>query len=371
MDPQSPQGTPLSPDDPDLLAMKGPSRAPIWIGLAFVLGAALGGGAGLVLASITGGAAPEVEAEPTIAASPESEPEPKSEPDAAPPPRTLVQRAAAGEAEALKELEARPREERSAEETLALADGSRAAKLEELAELQRKIELLPTYGREKPGKSRIFELARDREVATDTLRMLSALPGDVGPDLLYELWTSTTRRNETTELAEALVYSKEVRAKASKALAVALALRETEECEKMAKVLDEAIAFGDRRSLAAIGKLQNKRGCGPKNRDDCWACLRDSDRVKDAVGAKAPGALSDRRRRARAPAIGVHSPSHVPRGQGPSPRRSVLGSCPLPRGSCRASPRGEGARHASRRHPRGLALARARRRQSSPRSPSR
>ncbi len=197
----------------------------------------------------------------------------------------MTERARRGEAEAIKELESKPRGQRTAEETLALAEGSRAAKLDEIEELKRKIELLPKYGREKPGKKRIMELAKDREVATETLRMLASLPGELGPDLLYELWTGTRRRTETTELAEVLLHSKDVRQKASKGLSIALSIRESEDCEEMAKLLQEAIDKGDRRSLVPIVKLNNKRGCGDNKLDDCWKCIRDSDLLKDAVVA--------------------------------------------------------------------------------------
>jgi hypothetical protein len=82
-----------------------------------------------------------------------------------------------------------------------------------------------------------------------------------------------------------LVFSKEVRAKASPELAVALDLRIAETCEQNKALLPRVIAKGDRRSLPMLAKLSRRFGCGPNKRQDCNACLRDDKSVDDAMVA--------------------------------------------------------------------------------------
>jgi hypothetical protein len=47
-----------------------------------------------------------------------------------------------------------------------------------------------------------------------------------------------------------------------------------------------ALKDGDRRALHLLTKLTNKRGCGPKKTDDCFACLREqSDELTATINA--------------------------------------------------------------------------------------
>ena len=107
----------------------------------------------------------------------------------------------------------------------------------------------------------------------------------ISADLIYEVWTGTTARSTATDLARSLIYSKEVRAKASKALAVALDLRDADTCEKSRDLLARANGKGDRRSFSLLNKMTRKYGCGPAKRQDCYACLRDGKDLDDALKA--------------------------------------------------------------------------------------
>ena len=205
--------------------------------------------------------------------------------------KSLAARATAGEAAAIKELEARPLGERTAAETLALARSRELAKEKEIDELARKIELVPKLAKEDAAtRDRIKELLRDREVVSELLRAYAEMKSKAGPDLLYAALTSV-RDDETERLAEELLYSKDVRAKASRELSVLLDLRKVEKCEEAPPVLERAKLVGDRRALATLMRFHAKRGCGEKKLDDCWPCLREGDLLKDATVAvqkKAP-----------------------------------------------------------------------------------
>jgi hypothetical protein len=207
----------------------------------------------------------------------------------APPPKPakptpLMQRVSSGDAAAIKQLEARPPQERSLQEAVALARGRAELKRKEIAELTRKITLVPKLVKEdKDASSRFKELANDREVAIDMLHAIASMPAPTGPDLLYNLVSSSWKETDTTRLADELLYSKEVRAKASPALSPLLDLRKVEKCEEAVKIVERIKKDGDRRAFNPLMRFHNKRGCGEKKTTDCWPCLRQGDLLKEAT----------------------------------------------------------------------------------------
>lgn len=205
---------------------------------------------------------------------------------AAPAPKTLAERAAAGEAAAVKELEARPRTDRTAAQTLALASAAALTKKKALHVLRHKIELVPKLTKDPATLKKIHAYIKDDQVADDALGMVASLPGPTGPDLLYSLWTRMHGKGEAGKLAEDLLYSKDVYKKASPALQALLDLRaaeKTHKCEDVSKIVKKITDNGDRRAIGSILKLNSKYGCGPKKMDDCWKCLRGTHIIKDAV----------------------------------------------------------------------------------------
>ena len=122
-----------------------------------------------------------------------------------PPPTSVAGRAMTGDEAARKEIEARPVGERTADEAAALSRARVEAKKKELAELARKITLLPKLAKaDKEVSARLKELSSDREIATDTLRMFASLPGITGPDLLYAAVVAG-KKGEVTDLADQLL----------------------------------------------------------------------------------------------------------------------------------------------------------------------
>jgi hypothetical protein len=133
--------------------------------------------------------------------------------------------------------------------------------------------------------SELRRLSDNPETARIVLDAMAALPAPVAADMLYEVWTGTVQRNDTTELARALLFGKDVRPKASPALTVALDLRTTRTCPENAAILPRAAQRGDRRSLHLLTQLQRKYGCGPNKRQDCNPCLRGNDELDSAIKA--------------------------------------------------------------------------------------
>jgi hypothetical protein len=277
--------------DAELLAMKPPSRVPVVVAasLGLLLGAAAGAGATLVLApkpkapyAREHAAAPSAQASASAVASVSATP-PASAAAKAPPADSPRGRVTGGDPDAIKALEAKPADQRSLEEATDLARGRAAAKSREIAELKRKLTLLPKFAEEKATEKRMRELANDREVATEMLVMLAALPGPLGPDQLYSVMARNTSKEESQKFAEELLATKEVRKNATAALSVAFDLRRVTDCEQAKKLLEQVKLAGDRRSIMPLARLQEKRGCGKRELEDCWKCLRDGNLLRDAL----------------------------------------------------------------------------------------
>ena len=182
-------------------------------------------------------------------------------------------------------LEARRAEELTKAEALALASARRQREVTRVAQLRQKLARDPGLFKDAAALAELRHAAEDPLTAPDALSAMSEAPGALSADLLYEMWTGTVVRNGATELARSLVFSKEVRAKASPELAIALDLRIVETCEQNHALLPRVLDKGDRRSLALLAKLSRKFGCGANKRMDCYPCLRNDKAVDDAMTA--------------------------------------------------------------------------------------
>jgi hypothetical protein len=184
------------------------------------------------------------------------------------------------------DLEGKPLDSLNASELLRLAE-ARAAQREQAAQaVCSKVEASPALLGEKATQSDLLHLVADPATSHEGLATLAKLDSPIATDLLYEVWTGTTARTEATELAHQIVYTKDVRAKASPGLAVALDLRAATTCEDTKAVLPRALKDGDRRSVHLLTKLLAKRGCGAKKNEDCFACLRaDTDDLMATIKA--------------------------------------------------------------------------------------
>ena len=182
-------------------------------------------------------------------------------------------------------LEARRAEELTKDEALTLAAGRRQREIARVAQLRQKLARDPGLFKDTATLADLRRSAEDPLTAPDALSAMAEAPGPLSADLLYEMWTGTVSRNGATELARSLVFSKEVRAKASAELSIALELRTAETCEQNKALLPRVADKGDRRTLALLAKLSRRFGCGANKRQDCYPCLRDDKAVDDAMTA--------------------------------------------------------------------------------------
>ena len=189
-------------------------------------------------------------------------------------------------AEELTKLEQRPPESLNARELSVLADARAEALRRAAKALRAKVEANPALAKDPALQTELMRLADDARTSSDALSAMVASEAPIGADLLYEVWTRTPVRTDATDLARALVYSTDVRPKASPALSVALDLRAAESCEQYKAIMPRALKDGDRRSAHLLLKLTSKHGCGPTKRADCYACLREpGDELKATINA--------------------------------------------------------------------------------------
>jgi hypothetical protein len=252
---------------------------------------------GLLAALVAGAMAPSPVAQPQGAATPGSDASAAaasstapstsndSQPSTAAASGSLLDRARVGDEKALATLERQKPEDRGAEEAIALASGRVAQEVSAVGKLKARLAADPGLAKDPKALADLRRMAQDPVTSRDALAAMAALPGSLSADLLYEAWTSTAERSMVTELAQALLMSKDVRPKASPALAVALDLRRAETCEENAKILQRAIEVGDKRAFAPLSRLLRHNGCGPTKKDDCYACIREGDLLTQALNS--------------------------------------------------------------------------------------
>lgn len=216
---------------------------------------------------------------------------------AAPPahPSALLDRARAGELGALKELELRPPRDRTVDEALALAEGHAALARNDAARLLADLERDPKLFEDRATMGYAYRLALDPEVAPTLLAGLAALTHPTAADLLYDLVARGEPGARLVLLAEDLLLGPAVRGETSKPLALLLEVRAVRTCPEILAFVPRIAELGDERLGPLLERFRSRKGCGPKNQDDCWVCLRDesSERAFDeAAKAAADRAFS-------------------------------------------------------------------------------
>jgi hypothetical protein len=186
----------------------------------------------------------------------------------------------------LAELESKAADTLSVTELLLLNEGRAERKRGEVQALSLKLRDQAELVKDEALQAQLQRLAADPDTAETALAAMAQARSPVGPDLLYQVWTSPAVAAGTAELARSLLYSREVRPNASPALAAALQLRAADSCEAVKAALPQASSDGDRRSLSPLAKLNSRRGCGAKKNQDCYPCLRaDMKQVVSAINA--------------------------------------------------------------------------------------
>lgn len=200
----------------------------------------------------------------------------------------LVSLAEFGDAEALKQLRAIPAPERSREVWLVIGQGlvKAGSGLEALSEYEQASVHKPELKHDAAFTKVIRELASnsDSSTALAALNLAALHFGSRGVDILFSVWSETKGRTPATALAERYLAQDSIRQAASKPVQLALDLRNPDlTCDKVKTLLQRAKQDGDTRSLRPMARFRRVRGCGPNKKSDCFACIRDSELLEEAV----------------------------------------------------------------------------------------
>jgi len=200
-------------------------------------------------------------------------------------PTTLAERARSGDGEALYKITNMPHGERTSALTLALEAGYQAQKLKEFKDFSKSLPAPGAAPLPAASVSRFVDFAASPETTLAAFQELTGWSGSTGPDVLYAVWERAAGGSRAASLAQQLLYSADQRAKATPALVTALDLRSATTCDDYLRVLPAVLRDGDQRSLATLRSLRHADGCGADGKQDCYACLRDSTLLEDALRA--------------------------------------------------------------------------------------
>jgi hypothetical protein len=138
---------------------------------------------------------------------------------------------------------------------------------------------------DKKVRAEVVTYVADRATSRVVLEALAEVGSPRALDLLYEIWIGSKERNDTTQLAEALLLASDVRKKASDALELALALREKPtQCDKINRLVDTAIRVGDRRSAMPLVNTSSRVNCGPAGAKPSGSRQRVTSRCRKGLG---------------------------------------------------------------------------------------
>ncbi|MBN2196335.1 MAG: serine/threonine protein kinase [Polyangiaceae bacterium] len=204
--------------------------------------------------------------------------------------RALAARAETGEAAALAALEETRSPSALTHRALGRGYARRGAASSSIAAYDRALAL-------DPGLASDTDIARDVRRAIDdpsaaeaALELALKRLGPTGVDIAHDVWSEARRDASSSALAsrsKELLDDPRVSARASPALAISLALWAGTTCESYRALLPRAEAVADERSLPVLNSLGRTQGCGPHQRLDCFACLREDDALARATAAAA------------------------------------------------------------------------------------
>ncbi len=224
------------------------------------------------------------------AVTPKTPIKPETKPDPHPPDPELarvIAQAAQGSESALYALEQRDDDERSMTEWIGLTKARLMQKKVEaaLSSFHAAIEMEPTTRHDEQILGALRHLADKDEYAEPIINFVAAELGSVGADMLFHIWAKTSLKTTATTLAFDKLSESSVKSHFSKALTVAMQLRDAEDCEDYKAQLPQIERYGDERTLTKLLPLQKQRGCGPAKRSDCYPCLRKDDALRNAIQA--------------------------------------------------------------------------------------
>jgi hypothetical protein len=209
----------------------------------------------------------------------------------APVSKSVAELAAEGDRAAAEQLAKRSASERTAEEAVAIDRAKVAQHLSTLDQLARQFQAQPNLATDAEWLRTLRAFVTFDRTSGDALLVAARLPGTAGPDFLYDIWNRAGTRPSTAKVARDVLYASDVRPHASPALTPTLDLyelveiRQPDACDRLLPVLERVIAEADDRSIKPLSLLRARQGCGAKQTEDCYSCLRRGDPITRATRA--------------------------------------------------------------------------------------
>lgn len=197
--------------------------------------------------------------------------------------RSVAERAAEGDKEALSRLRKKPASARTPEEVAALALGD---EVHERAHAKAAVEALAKQRSfTEADKAEFFRHAGNQRTFREALVAMSANESEVGPDLIYEVTRRHRHQKDIASFARALLFTPPVYKYASPALTVIIDAETLTECSDVRGLVERVFENGDARSVRHMAKFAKTTGCGEHGIQDCYRCLRGDRALVDALRA--------------------------------------------------------------------------------------
>ena len=187
----------------------------------------------------------------------------------------------------MEQLEKLSPDQRTRVEAVALGRYWAKQQKREFSALAAELRAQPSKLDDPDTRKRILDFVDDGATSQLALDLLSELPNPLALDLLYEVWTGSKERTDSTKLAQAFLMAKDVRPRTSPALDLALTLRDAPtSCDVIARLFDIALKEGDRRSAMLLVRTSGRKNCGD-GKQDCMQCLKNARFARKAIRAAA------------------------------------------------------------------------------------
>lgn len=131
--------------------------------------------------------------------------------------------------------------------------------------------------------SALWQAVQAKASAEAAFALLTGPMGAKGADVIYELATTPKVKADVKQRATRWLNSAAFQKQSSPALNVLVALEEASTCKQRHALLLRAKNAGDERVLAVVQTYEKTDGCGKAHDEDCNACMRSDDVLKQCV----------------------------------------------------------------------------------------
>jgi hypothetical protein len=154
-----------------------------------------------------------------------------------------------------------------------------------VAAVGRALNLDPTLADSKQVASILFQTAQVKAASDATFALLLGPMGTHGPDIAYDLAATEVVKLWVRTRADQALRSPDFSKLSTPELSIAVGLRFATTCPQRYALLPRAKEIGDERALGYLNLYRATTGCGRRQRDDCYSCLRTDSSLSDAIEA--------------------------------------------------------------------------------------